>query len=269
MLQSLHARLLGHVAYAPDKGGSDPDELTLDDPVDTEIDPDDDEDIRDPAGEPDEEPPLAADAGTQPAGDEPRRSRAGEAIRSLRARAQETERRAQEAERRADEAERRARDYEARQRPQQTAVDPEAERRYLESLPPEQQVDYKLNKALERFQTVQQAQSFRQMDMLDKTQFDAECRYDPLARKYANEVEKELTRIRNEGGNVPREAVLNYVLGRALREKQRLGSGTRAAAGERRVRAAATRPTNARGDVASDRGRASESLEKRLENVPL
>jgi hypothetical protein len=267
MLRSLRLRLLSDICRAPEnEGGASPtDDLELD-PVDTETDPEDDEDVTDPAGEP-EEGAAAAGGAQQREPDAEPRGRAGDTIRSLRARAQEAERRAQEADRRAEDNERRVRDFEARQRPAQQ-VDPQEEARLLEAMTPDQRADYKVNKALERFQQASAVQNFQTMDRIDTQAFQQECAANPLARKYAAEVDRELTKIRSEGGNVPRQAVLFYVLGRALVDKQRSTADKRASGAQDRIRRQTTRPTNSRGDVGGNR-RGAASLEQRLENVPI
>lgn len=193
--------------------------------------------------------------------------RSSETIRTLRARAQEAERLAGEANRRAEETSRRLQDIE-RQTQRQQELTPAQEDALLAEMSAEQRADYRVNKALEQFRQTQAVESFRNLELTDRQSFTLLRKTDTLADRYADEVERELQKIRADGGNVPREAVLNYVVGRALRNKQAQTAGRRTSEAQTRIRRQTTRPGNSRSDTGAAR-RGATSLEQRLENVPI
>jgi len=269
MTAFLRNNLLASVAFAPDtegSGGGDDDDLVLDDPSGedgSEDEQDNPDDSESEADEPKQEEP------SQPALQAVSRTPASQKFSALRSRAQDSERRARDAERRAEEAERRARQYEMQMRPPQPQESPEQERARLEMMTPDERAEYRVNKALTRFQSEQQVTAFRTQEQLDKQSFDTECRTNPMARRFADEVETELNKIRSEGGNVPRQAVLMYVIGRAFLNKEAKTRDKRAATTQTKMRSAAVRPSNSRSDAASGRSQRGKSLEDRLDGVPI
>lgn len=107
-------------------------------------------------------------------------------------------------------------------------------------------------------------------DTTDKSLYEAKAINDPLYRKYQSKVDAELTRIRQNGGNVPREAVLRYLLGTAVLESRgSKDNKTRKATGERRLRRETTRPNDTRNDATQARRGGGRNLEDRLANVQL
>src|SRR5215471_7437594 len=252
--------------FAPNSEGTggDEDDLVLDDPVgegdeadEADENPDDSEEEAD---EPKSDTPPAAAAA-------PARKPASTKFSALRSRAQDSERRAREAERRADDAERRAREFEMRVHPPQPAETPEQERARLEMMTPEERADYRVNKAINRFQNEAAVSNFHNQDRMDRSTFDAECRVNPLARRFSDEVERELVKIRSEGGNVPRQAVLFYVMGRALYDKESKTRDKRTITAQKHVRSAQARSGNSRGDISGGRSSGGKSLEDRLDGM--
>jgi len=269
MTAFLRNNMLASVAFAPDtegSGGGDDDDLVLDDPAGedgSEEDQDNPDDSESEADEPKTEEPA------QPAQQVAARTPASQKFSALRSRAQDSERRARDAERRAEEAERRARQYEMQMRPPQPQESPEQERARLEMMTPDERAEYRVNRALATFQREQQLTAYRTQEQLDKQSFDTECRTNHLARRYANEVEEELNKVRAEGGNAPRQTVFYYVMGRALANQEAKTRDKRAATTQTRMRSAAVRPSSSRSDAASGRSQRGKSLEDRLDGVPI
>ncbi len=155
----------------------------------------------------------------------------------------------------------------SRQQAQQQEKEPTPEEMALWSV--DQQVQYRLDKGMRGMnQTLQQVQ-FQSADMADRTAFQALCGQDPRAAKYAKEVEDRLTGLRAQGQNVPREALLRYIIGEKV-----LTGGPKAAATQRqqgqariarqRGAQAAPRSDNAGGRQAKTD---AEKRRERLENV--
>lgn len=106
-------------------------------------------------------------------------------------------------------------------------------------------------------------------DSTDKSIFEAKAAGDSVRQRYVPKVEAELQRIRNNGGNVSREAVYYYLLGQAVDKARGSKAVTSAKAkGQARVQRETTRPGNSRNDAGSSR-RGGKSLEDRLANVQL
>jgi len=266
MLAFLRNKLLESVAFAPDtegSGGGD-DDLSLDDPVGEGDPPEDEQDNPDDAEFEADETPVEPPPAPQVA-----RTPASEKFSRLRSRAQESERDRDRERQRADDAERRLRQIEMQMRPPPQQETPEQERARLEMMTSDERADYRVNKALSRFQEDQQVRAFQTQEQIDRQSFENECRSSPLAKRFSREVEDELTKIRASGGNVPRAAVLRYVVGRALIDKEERTREKRTTTAQTRESRARTRPTNSRGDVQTQRGNRGKSLEDRLDGVPI
>lgn len=139
----------------------------------------------------------------------------------------------------------------------------------LALMTPDEMVDYKLGKATKGFQaTIGQIQ-WNTYEASDKASFNALKATDPLAARYAGEVEERLQAMRAQGQNVDRERLLTFIIG----EKARAGSGKAKqkaqANGQRRIAAQTTKPGSQRSDQQGTRGKMSEqeAREKRLENI--
>jgi hypothetical protein len=105
---------------------------------------------------------------------------------------------------------------------------------------------------------------------LDRARFEAKAEINPLYKKYAKVVEDELQRLRANGFNSNREAVLKFKLGEAALEKLESGSAggqRRKAAAEERVRKTQSRPANMRGDGSG--ARQGKTEEDRLRGMQI
>jgi len=135
---------------------------------------------------------------------------------------------------------------------------------------PQEYADYKLGQAEKRFQqTVGQIQ-WQTYEASDRAAFNALKATDPLATKYADEVETRLAQLRQQGQNVDRERLLTYIIGEKARQGRTAARGKQAAAGQQRIARQQTRPGSPqRSDTPARRGQMSEAeaREKRLENM--
>lgn len=118
------------------------------------------------------------------------------------------------------------------------------------------------NRTLRQTQQASQAALVEARDMHDRTSFDNRANNDPVVKKYASEVEKELTKLRSTGGNAPREAIAAMLIGRDVMAGNYKPKTT---AKPNDVKRGKT--PNARSDV-STKGRVSEHEKRarRLEN---
>ena len=138
------------------------------------------------------------------------------------------------------------------------------------AMDPAERERYEDKKAITALQTQVQNLGFAQQDGLDRARFEAKAEFNPVYKKYAPAVEEELQRLRANGFNSNREAVLTYKLGEATRKKLEAGSAggqrRKDAAGER-VRKVNSRPANLRGDGSGSRQGKTE--EDRLRGVQI
>jgi hypothetical protein len=198
-----------------------------------EVDETDDELVTDPVGEPDEgqdELPLAAQ--------QQRPSRATEAVRQAKARAK-----AAEAER--DRLQKEMMDLlRERQAPQAPRVDPEMERQRLELMSDGERYEYLRQKDRRELEGQLQRISLQLEVQNDAAAFNAMMAARPEFKRFAGQVEELFQALLSAGRPQPREAILDNVIGKAVREK---GSKVLAKAretGAENIRRQQTRPTN-------------------------
>lgn len=204
--------------------------------------------------------------GERPVEDEPRRpSRAQSRIQSL------TETlRTEKAER--QRIDRELQDLRAEQRQRQQASQQEssterAARRAL--MDPVEVIREDLRESEERTRNLLQQNAMQQQETNDKLGYNSILRDAPHLKKYDAEVEKLRLEQQNRGVFVPREVLLDLAIGRAARAAAVKKAPQARQAAARRVENAQSRPAAARGDTATQRGRQGDSVEKRLENVPI
>jgi hypothetical protein len=235
---------------ALDVRGQDNQEDISDDETDDEADEDEAEDDEiDASGEQSDEPPL-------------RRQRGGD---DLATRVEAAERKAAEAERRANEIEQR---YQARENnpPTETA---EQEAARLALMTPDQIVDYKVGKALGRFEQTQQRVMLQTVNASDKSEFAGLLRENPQWKKLGTEVEKRHAEFVKQGQYPTRETVLKYLLGE---QAMTMSGQTRREAGDRRNRVQRQQvraPSGNRSDVQPQRRGGGKTAEDRLDGVLL
>ena len=174
---------------------------------------------------------------------------------------------AREATERAAAAETKARDLEARlARLEQPRETPEQVQQRMALMTPEERLEYKLDQAERRNQQNMQAMAFQMNDGNDKAAFTALRARDSVADRYADRVEAELTRLRTQGQNVSREALLDYMVGKDIRAKGGAAKSKQQKDGERRISRQTAAPGNSRGDSAPAK-RGEKSLEDKLADV--
>ena len=201
----------------------------------------------------------------------PRRARqtASERVRESRAQVREANERAARLER--EIAEIRAqqqRGPSAEEIRHQQAV--EAER--LSLMSPDERADYRIAQAEHRLRNEMQQTRLQLAEQADQSSFRALQATNPLARKYATDVEKVVADQKARGMIVNREVALKFVLGEKLYEKSMATGGKAKKAGAARVAAQTGNPGRAAGQATSERGsrRGDDSeaaLERRLAGV--
>jgi hypothetical protein len=240
-----------------------------DDPLPDPIadDPIEEDDVTDPAGEPEDEP--SDEPGVSALGDpapghaaQQQPSRREDRIRTL---VEENRRYGSEladTRRRLDELTMRL----ATPQPQQETQEQRAAR--LSLMPPEDRLREEFREDSQRHRQEMHQMAFQVRDSSDRSAYQARAAVDQYYRKWENKVEQELADLRKTGVNIEREKLLAYLVGKSYLEA-RLSPKARkqVEAAERRVAAQRVRTADNRSDVQPQRSRASESLEKRLENV--
>lgn len=194
-----------------------------------------------------------------------RPSRAQSRIQTLTTKARESEERATKVERELADlrAEQRLRD----QRAQQESPEAKAQRRAL--MDPMDVMREDLRESEQRTQNMLHQQALHTQETNDKLTYDATLRELPHLKKYDGEVEKIRLEQAAQGRFVPREVLLDLAIGRAARAAATKAAPKAKAAGAAKVAAQQSRQAGAKGDAASQRGRQGDSVEKRLENVPI
>lgn len=194
-----------------------------------------------------------------------RRNRANDSVRRLRERAQAAEDRATRFEREMDDLRRQvnSQNYQPSRAELERQRQEEDERVALMS--PAEQIRY--YRDLDRQERARERQIERAQDMeaRDRDRFQDMQRTNPLARKYATEVETLVKEQRNQGLNTPREVALAFIIGRKALDKVNAGGGpSREQRG--RVRGSTAQPTRGGTDGRSTgRGREADDSEAGLE----
>lgn len=178
-------------------------------------------------------------------------------------RAAAAEARAAAAEQRAIEAEERAL---ARSQPAAPTETPEQERARTALMSPDELIDYRVNKALERHQQTTQAMVLSSANTSDKAAFAGVIRDNPAWRKHAPEVEKRHAALVKQGQYPTRETVLTYLLGELAMKTntQREGAQRR-----QRVEGQRAAPLRNGSEVQPQRRGGSKTAEERLDGVPI
>ena len=153
------------------------------------------------------------------------------------------------------------------QQSQQESPEARAARRALMSESELMREDLKESEA--RTQALLQRQLVESRETNDRLTYQAVLRDAPHLKKYDEEVEKVRLENQQNGSFVPREVILDYVIGRAARARAVKDAPKARKEGQRRIAAQQVKPARAGGDTATQRGRQGDSVEKRLENVPI
>lgn len=227
-----------------------------------------DDDLHQPEGEDEsqdgeqvggDEPPQGNREGlnTEP----PRPGRSQERVRSALRERDET---------RAEIAALRAEMAAVRNRPQEP--DPralQAEQERLALMDPDQRMQYFRHQDQQRLQALEARLTFRLEDATDKAAFDALQSRNPLAARYAADVEKLIASERAAGRNVAREVALKFVIGEKMFEKAGKATTTQRKAAGARVQSQTTAPRSPGGIGRESRAGVDDvnALERSLRNV--
>jgi hypothetical protein len=157
----------------------------------------------------------------------------------------------------------------ARPQPTQQGESPEARAQRLALLTPEERITADLQETRQAFAREMQAVRFSTQDGSDRAAFQAKATVDPLYKKWEAKVEAELADLRSKGMNVERERLMDYLIGKSVREGRTSAKESQRAAGAQRVRQQTTRSPNSGSDVQAQRRERGNSLERRLENQSL
>lgn len=153
-----------------------------------------------------------------------------------------------------------------RSQPQET---PEQRNARLSLLTPEERISETLAEDRRLHRQEMQTLQLQVAEGSDRAAFEARCTPGTIHAKWKDRVEQELTTLRQQGLNAPRDKVLAYLLGKAMLDRQGSGENRQQRrAADTRVRRQTTRPAPNGSDVRADRGRQT-SLERRLENVEI
>lgn len=154
------------------------------------------------------------------------------------------------------------------ERPAQAAPQgPTAEQ--LALMTPDELITYRLGESDKRFQQTLGQIKWETYEANDRSTFNALKATDPLAAKYADEVETRLTAMRQQGQNVDRERLLTFIIGEKARAGRSVAKQRQTAQGQQRIARQTVRPGAARSDTTGNRGKVSdqEARDKRLENM--
>lgn len=218
------------------------------------------------SGEGEEEVDAAAEDGEGEVDPEPRRpSRAQSRIQSLTTTAREAKEKADRLER--EIADFRADERRRTQQAQQESPSDRAARRAL--MDPMEIMREDLRESEARTANALHQNAMQQQEVTDKQNYNSILRDAPHLKKYDAEVEKIRLEQQAKGMFVPREVLLDLAIGRAARAAATRQAPKAKAKGQERIAAQQSRQPAARGDTATQRGRQGDSVEKRLENVPI
>jgi len=140
------------------------------------------------------------------------------------------------------------------QRQQPQGESEEAFELRMQVLPTGDQVRERLARAERRHQHEMLMTRLAAADAADRASYQAQATVDPVYKKYADQVEQILRAERQAGRDFPRETILDFVLGRAVR-MNRGKVKTAREQGQRRIAQQQARAPDARSDQAPNRQR--------------
>jgi hypothetical protein len=201
----------------------------------------------------------------------PRQGRAAESVRLAKAEAKEAKDRADRLEREIAEI-RQLQTAPRQPTAQEIAAEAAQEAERLALMAPHEQVQYLVAKEMNKVNARLHQTQMTLAEETDRAAFRSLQTSNPLARKYATDVEKVVSDQKARGFTVDRETALKHVLGTRLFEQSMKNAGKAKKAGASRIAAAQGRPGRAAGEAGSDRGGrrgddSIEALERRLAGV--
>jgi hypothetical protein len=247
-------KFYGPICFAPDTEGAGGDEPEGDEPEGDEPEGDEPEGDEPEGDEPEGDEPE----GDEPEGDEPEGDAQLQNRRESRIARQARENRELREAKAKLEGELNA----VRQR-SEPKIDPaEAQRQRAEKLAlmdPAEKMAFEANEKVTQLQNETVKTQLMMADMMDKNAYGLLCTSDPVAKKYAGEVEAALAEMRKNGTQAPRETLLNYIIGKHAREDAKKGNVRKQTRAEKEAAAARVAKskgagTSARGDVEKNKG---------------
>ena len=137
----------------------------------------------------------------------------------------------------------------------------------VSKMQPHERVAYEANKQNQMLQQQMMGLQFQIVDTADKSSYEAKMVTNPTLKRIAPQVEQMRQDFLAKGQTVPRENLAAYIIGQEVLKKQLAGESPRKKAAAKRVDAATSRSTTARGDVT--RTRKGKTAEQRLEGVSI
>ena len=132
----------------------------------------------------------------------------------------------------------------------QTAEQARLEQERIALMAPEEKFEYLLNRQAEQTRTQVGALQFQMQDATDRSGFESLCARNPAFDAVRDDVERELTNMRRNGGNSTRETVATYLIGkRAIEAATKGGKTKQAKRGAERVGAAKVAAPTGRSDT--------------------
>jgi colicin import membrane protein len=142
-------------------------------------------------------------------------------------------------------------------------ADEAAERETLSRMTEDQQVQYHMAKKLVGIENQLKSNNFAAQDATDRAEA-ARVLEQPRFKKFAAEVERGYRELTAKGVSISRLAVLDYIVGKSIREGGRQAASKQRRDGERRIEKAQGRPGAGRSNVGGNVGR-NASVVRRAE----
>lgn len=138
----------------------------------------------------------------------------------------------------------------------------------------EERMEAKQERAEKKAEVRARVSEFMNTQNLDKANWDAECKVDPLRADWSYEVEKEREKMISQGQYVNREVIFAYLYGRYMASPEgRKGGQRRREQARRRVESQTVRPSSPRSDTSGTDRRAPKderaARARRLEGVQI
>lgn len=156
--------------------------------------------------------------------------------------------------------------------PAELAAEQAAERARLELMSPDEKVDYYRQKDRNEFDSKFNLIQFQLGDSNDRAGFQALCARKAHLAEIADDVERQLTEIRRNGGNASRQAIAYYILGQRADSRADKARSKQTRVGQRNIdRQRATPSGGARSNTSPGRRETDEksARAKRLENMQI
>ncbi len=184
----------------------------------------------------------------------PPRRRSAREVREIADRAADVERR-----------ERALQEADSRKAQETAQQEAQREQELLASMDDGQKTTYLMAKELMGLKKAVQNQEISTFDRADKAEFETKYASQPRFKKFSSEVERGYQELRKQGTNISRVAVLDYLIGKSIREGGAAAHQKQRRAGAKRIAEARGKGGGGRSDVGGG-GRSGRSVVNRAEN---